>query len=202
MLSDAPAHHLFCLLGPVASTSGGEKTHEVFCAIQVCLEGEISSASIMQGLARGQRSSGDLIPWTIGQQFLDQDFPKLSGARVIRIATHSDYQGMGYGGRALELLEKYYEAHMIDIDESGNKWQEQKRLRIVDEETLGTVSKEVSKSRELKLLWKLNERKPERLDYIGVSYGLTGSLLKFWKKAGFVPVYLRYFKLFRHSPCW
>jgi len=29
------------------------------------------------------------------------------------------------------------------------------------------------------LLWKLEERRPERLDYIGVSYGLTGSLLKY-----------------------
>ena len=96
MLSDAPAHHLFCLLGPVGSGKNSTTTqsHEVFCAIQVALEGEISSSSIMQGLSRGQRSSGDLIPWTIGQQFLDQDFPKLSGARIIRIATHSDYQGV------------------------------------------------------------------------------------------------------------
>lgn len=29
------------------------------------------------------------------------------------------------------------------------------------------------------------------MDYLGVSYGLTPQLLKFWKKAGFVPVYLR-----------
>jgi N-acetyltransferase 10 len=30
----------------------------------------------------------------------------LSGARVVRIATHPDYQRMGYGSRALELLQK------------------------------------------------------------------------------------------------
>ncbi|XP_057211674.1 RNA cytidine acetyltransferase-like [Triplophysa rosa] len=41
------------------------------------------------------------------------------------------------------------------------------------------------------LLLKLNERRAERLDYLGVSYGLTPQLLKFWKKAGFIPVYLR-----------
>ncbi|KAI9563099.1 hypothetical protein GHT06_010556 [Daphnia sinensis] len=187
MLSDAPAHHLFCLLGPLSSTGG--KTHEVFCVIQVCLEGDISSASIMQGLARGQRSSGDLIPWTVGTQFLDQDFPRLSGARVIRIATHTDYQGMGYGSRALDLLEKYYEQNMINIDEVEEP--EHQGLKIVNEETAGELGKDQGKPRKLKLLLKLSERRPERLDYLGVSFGLTGSLLKFWKKAGFVPVYIR-----------
>ncbi|XP_046636526.1 RNA cytidine acetyltransferase-like [Daphnia pulicaria] len=187
MLSDAPAHHLFCLLGPLASSGG--KTHEVFCVIQVCLEGDISSASIMQGLARGQRSSGDLIPWTVGTQFLDQDFPKLSGARVIRIATHTDYQGMGYGSRALELLEKYYERNMINMEETEES--EHKGLKIVNEETVGELGKDQGKSRKLRLLLKLSERKPERLDYLGTSFGLTGPLLKFWKKAGYVPVYLR-----------
>ena len=194
MLSDAPAHHLFCLLGPLSSKGGdksAEKQHEVFCVIQVCLEGEISSSSIMQGLARGQRASGDLIPWTIGQQFLDQDFPKLSGARIIRIATHTDYQGMGYGSRALDLLEKYYEAHMIDVDEDADQHKAGGGLRIVDEETVGSVATKEQKSKKLRLLWKLSERKPERLNYLGTSFGLTGPLLKFWKKSGFVPVYLR-----------
>lgn len=29
---------------------------------------------------------GDLIPWTIGQQYQDNEFPSLSGARVVRYA--------------------------------------------------------------------------------------------------------------------
>lgn len=45
------------------------------------------------------------------------------------------------------------------------------------------------------LLMKLSERPPERLDYIGVSFGLTGPLLKFWKKAGFIPLYIRLYIL-------
>jgi len=196
MLSDAPAHHLFCLLGPLSSSSTSKPVHEVFCVLQVCLEGEISSASIMQGLNRGQRASGDLIPWTIGQQFLDQEFPRLSGARVIRIATHTDYQGMGYGSRALDLLEKYYEHNMVNVDESNegddDSFEKSKEgLTIVNEDTIGSL-KDMPKTKKLRLFWKLNERKPERLDYLGVSFGLTGPLLKFWKKSGYIPVYLRY----------
>ncbi len=41
------------------------------------------------------------------------------------------------------------------------------------------------------LLQALSERRPEALDYLGVSFGLTASLLKFWKAAGYAPVYLR-----------
>lgn len=38
---------------------------------------------------------------------------------------------------------------------------------------------------------RLEERSAEELDYLGVSFGLTLELLKFWKKAGFAPVYVR-----------
>lgn len=92
MMSDAPAHHLFCLLGPIDSNT--RTLPEVLVIIQVCLEGEISKESVLDGFSRGKRASGDLIPWTVGQQYQDPDFPKLSGARIVRIATHPDYQGV------------------------------------------------------------------------------------------------------------
>ncbi|KAG0010205.1 hypothetical protein BGZ80_001671 [Entomortierella chlamydospora] len=41
------------------------------------------------------------------------------------------------------------------------------------------------------LLLKLSEKKAEKLHWLGVSYGLTAPLHKFWSKAGYVPVYLR-----------
>ncbi len=54
--------------------------------------GHISRESAEASLARGQRPSGDLIPWTLSQQFQDGEFPELSGGRVVRIATHPDVQ--------------------------------------------------------------------------------------------------------------
>ena len=41
------------------------------------------------------------------------------------------------------------------------------------------------------LLQRLEEVKPQTLDWLGVSYGLTGQLLRFWKRAGYVPIYIR-----------
>ncbi|XP_062579158.1 RNA cytidine acetyltransferase-like [Saccostrea cucullata] len=187
LLSDAPAHHIFALLGPVDPNQ--TSLPEVLCVLQVCLEGEISKASIMNSLSRGKRASGDLIPWTISQQFQDHDFPGLSGARVVRIATHPDYQSMGYGSRALSLLKQYYKGEVVSLSESVDTEPE---TNVVDDQEVNLLEERVTPRKNLPpLLMKLNERKPEKLDYLGVSYGLTSGLLKFWKKNGFAPVYLR-----------
>jgi N-acetyltransferase 10 len=60
-------------------------------------------------MKRGIRPSGDLIPWTVSEQFQDDSFASLNGIRIIRIATHPNAQNKGYGSRAMELLTKYYE---------------------------------------------------------------------------------------------
>lgn len=41
------------------------------------------------------------------------------------------------------------------------------------------------------LFLRLEERPAERLHYVGVSFGLTQQLLRFWQKLKFVPLYLR-----------
>ncbi|CAK9804768.1 RNA cytidine acetyltransferase [Anthophora plagiata] len=189
MMSDAPAHHLFCLLGPIDSNK--KILPEVLTVIQICLEGEVSKYTINDGLGRGRKAAGDLIPWTIAQQYQDQDFPSLAGARIVRIATHPDYHGMGYGSRALKLLKQYYEMKIVNIDETLSETYATEISRVQDEE-MNLLEERIEPRASLPpLLLKLTERRPETLDYIGVSFGVTEQLLKFWKRAGFVPVYLR-----------
>ncbi|XP_026864626.2 RNA cytidine acetyltransferase [Electrophorus electricus] len=188
MLSDAPAYHLFCLLPPVPPTHNS--LPEVLAVVQMCLEGEISRQSILNSLSRGKKASGDLIPWTVSEQFQDSEFGGLSGGRVVRIAVNPDYQGMGYGTRALQLLQRYYEGQFPLLDERQQA--NTGAINSVSSEAVSLLEEVVSPRTDLPpLLLKLNERAAERLDYLGVSYGLTPQLLKFWKKAGFVPVYLR-----------
>ncbi|KAF4009377.1 hypothetical protein G4228_000315 [Cervus hanglu yarkandensis] len=163
MLSDAPAHHLFCLLPPVPPTQNA--LPEVLAVIQVCLEGEISRQSILNSLSRGKKASGDLIPWTVSEQ-------------------------MGYGSRALQLLQMYYEGSFPCLEEKVLETSQE--IHTVSSEAVSLLEEVVTPRKDLPpLLLKLNERPAERLDYLGVSYGLTPRLLKFWKRAGFVPVYLR-----------
>ncbi len=58
---------------------------------------------------------GDMIPWTVSQQFQDSEFASLSGARIVRIAVHPDMTRAGYGSRALELLRRYYQGELADL---------------------------------------------------------------------------------------
>lgn len=115
LLSDAPAHHLFVLLPPIKD----DETHlpEPLVVLQVALEGNISRQAIMDGLSRGFRAGGDMIPWLISQQFQENKFALLSGARIVRIATHPDYANMGYGARALQALNAYYSGEYFNVDE-------------------------------------------------------------------------------------
>lgn len=68
------------------------KMEDTYLSLQVCLEGEISKDTILNSLSRGKRASGDMIPWTISQQYNDSEFGSLSGGRIVRIATHPDFQ--------------------------------------------------------------------------------------------------------------
>ena len=54
----------------------------------MCLEGQISRKSAIKSLSDGHQPFGDQIPWKFCEQFQDTVFPTLSGARIVRIATH------------------------------------------------------------------------------------------------------------------
>ncbi|KAF8955773.1 DUF699-domain-containing protein [Flammula alnicola] len=191
LLSDAPAHHLFVLLPPIKD----DEAHlpEPLVVLQVALEGQISREAIMDGLGRGMRAGGDMIPWLISQQFQETGFAKLSGARVVRIACHPDYANMGYGSRALKALNSFYSGEYFNLDESTKPEVHYPDPTVIDPNTdLLTETPTVrAPSAMPPLLQRLTERKPENLDYLGVSYGLTPQLLRFWKRAGYVPLYLR-----------
>ncbi|BFZ55964.1 N-acetyltransferase 10 [Savitreella phatthalungensis] len=192
LMSDAPAHQLFVLLPPVKESDRG--LPEPLCVVQIALEGQISRQSVLNNLARGVRAGGDLIPWLVSQQFQDEGFASLSGARVVRIATNPEYTRMGYGRRALELLHEWYSGKLTNLDES--EVVKEDTVRVSDAElanvSLQTETLQVRDARKMPpLLLKLSEKRPEVLDYVGVSYGMTPSLFKFWKRAGYAPVYLR-----------
>jgi N-acetyltransferase 10 len=188
MLSDAPAHHLFCLLGPITKK---DQLPEILVIIQVCLEGKISQARLSDSM--GSKTAGDLIPWNVSEQFNDREFAKLSGARIVRIATHPNYQRMGYGKKALQMLKGYYEGKFASLSEKDVSEQTEDSdgyEEINDDET--DLLTEIVKPRKKipTLLKRLSERKAENLDWIGTSFGLTQDLLKFWKSQKFIPVYL------------
>lgn len=197
LMSDAPAHQLFVLVPPIDDEA--TRLPEPLCVIQVALEGRISRQSVLNSLSRGQRAGGDLIPWLVSQQFQDSEFAGLSGSRIVRIATNPEHLGMGYGSRALQLLTDFYEGKFTNLSENDDTTiQDTERTmpRVSDAELESTsLLDDTINIRDIQnmppLFSKLSERRPDLLEYLGVSFGLTSPLHKFWKRALFAPVYLR-----------
>ncbi|PIA47868.1 hypothetical protein AQUCO_01400455v1 [Aquilegia coerulea] len=191
LMADAPAHHLFVLLGPVDESKN--TLPDILCVIQVCLEGQISRKSALKSLSEGHQPHGDQIPWKFCEQFQDTVFPGLSGARIVRIAVHPSAMRLGYGSTAVELLARYYEGQLtpiteIDFEEAVDR----SPVRITEAaEKVSLLEENVKPRAKLPPLFvHLRERRPERLQYIGVSFGLTLDLFRFWRKHKFSPFYI------------
>lgn len=222
LMSDAPAHQLYVLLPPQNDTTKKDTNKlipDILAVIQISFEGNLTKKIIKSGLNKGKRLDGDLIPWVMSQQFQDDDFGRLNGARVVRIAVHPHVQSMGYGSRALHILTQYFEGKLINIDDVDENMEQNKqnedncskkrkldnsddddsprpnKRRKLDggkeENDKNDMSMPIIRSDLPPLLTSVRDRKPEKLHWLGVSYGLTLKLFKFWQRGNYKPVYLR-----------
>lgn len=99
---------------------------------------------------------------------------------------------MGYGTRSLQLLFKYYDGQIPCLEDAAGQCDALRDDTAKEIEEKGLLKEKITPRKSLPpLLLKLSERPAEKLDYLGVSYGMTNELFRFWKKSGFVPVYVR-----------
>ncbi|KAL0797618.1 hypothetical protein Bca101_052792 [Brassica carinata] len=132
LLADAPAHHLFVLLGPVDESKN--QLPDILCVVQ-----------------------------------------------------------MGYGSAAVELLTRYFEGQLASISEGDDELDvEASPVKVTEAAKKASLLEEQIKPRANlpPLLVPLRDRRPERLHYLGVSFGLTLDLFRFWRKHKFAPFYI------------
>lgn len=203
LLSDAPAHSVFILMDSVKKVEKGDLP-DILCAVQACFEGDISKAKVVETNTCGIKPSGDLIPWTVGEQFLDTEFPQLNGMRIVRIATHPQAVKMGYGTRSLELLNKFFDGELLGLETpvsfydyanyaaDGTTVSNLKEDQGEENSKLPLTAQKLAPKKKLKpLLKNLSEISAPKMHYLGTSYGLTKELFGFWMKSGYKPVYVR-----------
>jgi N-acetyltransferase 10 len=103
MLSDAQPSSVFCLVVAIGGTRREFASDVSLAVVQVALGRDFTKGSRSSACVSSR--SGDLIPWTISQQFGDSKFAQLSGARIASPFTHR--QGMGYVLRPRTLAQFY-----------------------------------------------------------------------------------------------
>jgi len=189
LMSDAPKHHVLALMPKVDVNS--PTLPDVYVAIQVAVEGDISREAEELTKQRGVvKPSGDMIPWTLSQQFHDTGFGQLNGVRVVRIATHPALDKKGYGSEAVKQLCEWLEgskstaapadaSDRVPVDEESSLLTETVKPRKQLRPLLTSVAETPSLYRD------------QGIDYVGTSFGLTLNLFNFWNKNKFVPMYVR-----------
>ncbi|KAH9387375.1 N-acetyltransferase 10 [Nematocida major] len=124
--------------------------------------GKTEMDETQQAYNEKRMEKGNLIPWSTAQYFLDMEIFEQAGIRIIRIAVHPDAQSMGYGSHLVN--------EVVRAAETG------------EELGAGRPSSHVLFS-PLAL---------PRVDYVGVSFGVTQKLLDFWLRLKMRAVYLKH----------
>ncbi len=104
MLLDAPHHFARSL----------EYDGEPIVSLHIAEEGGLPS-SVLDNMMRGSRDvPGHVIPSRIVLHYDFKSFGRLKGWRIVRIATHPEMQGRGFGTRALECVEEEARGKGVD----------------------------------------------------------------------------------------
>ncbi len=102
ILSDMPNHLPFVVL-----VNG-----KPVCSLHIAVEGKLDDETI-EKIREGYKPKGQIIPDLMLKHYWSFEFPKMVGARVVRIATHPAVMDMGIGSYALfKILEWAYKQNL------------------------------------------------------------------------------------------
>ncbi|KAL3080369.1 hypothetical protein niasHT_032574 [Heterodera trifolii] len=161
---------------------------------------QLSKQSVTNARDKGKkRAAGELIPWTLCQHFLVSN--EIGGRRIpnsVRCAhcpRRCPPELPRHGLRVAQLAFCGRRPRRQQRPQRHNaKMGMPKIVMDGDLHQLLLHDEQISSRANLPpLLVRLADyrRHADQLDYVGILFGLTLALLKFWKRLGFVPVYLR-----------
>ncbi len=84
---------------------------KTICSLHVAVEGDIDEETI-DSMAEGFKPRGQIVPDVVLKHHQMYEFPRLTGARIVRIATHPSVKNMGVGSFALRKVVEWAEQEM------------------------------------------------------------------------------------------
>jgi tRNA(Met) cytidine acetyltransferase len=128
-------------------------------------------ADVRQAMFDGERVRGNMLPDVLTSQLRDEDAAIPVGARVLRIATHPAVRSRGLGTR---LLARVREEAGSGFDEWGGVRRPETSLPPDPDASNDDATATAA----------------DGLDWLGVGYGATPKLLRFWQRADYRTVHL------------
>lgn len=219
LMSDAPQQHLFVLLGPVSTATAipdilcviqvafeGEVTASQY--IRHTARGALPSGDLIPWCISQQFQNSEFASLSGARVVRIAVHPELQGmgygSRAIQLLT-AYYEGKLTAidedvsdDDAEATLGKRKASEAADQDRQGKKLKNDEAEGKKEDGALTTTSQStlltevIAPRKDLPpLLSPLSDRRPETLQWLGVSFGLTRELHGFWSKLGFVPLYIR-----------
>ncbi len=108
ILSDMPNHL------PFVVTVNGKPV----CSLHIAIEGSLDDPTI-EKIKEGYKPKGQIIPDLVLKHYWNFEFPRKTGVRVVRIATHPSVMDMGIGSFALQKIVEWAEKKGLDWVGSG-----------------------------------------------------------------------------------
>lgn len=84
---------------------------KTICSLHVAIEGNIEEENVDR-MAEGFKPRGQIVPDVVLKHHWMYEFPRLTGARVVRIATHPAVNNMGVGSFALRKVVEWAQQKM------------------------------------------------------------------------------------------
>mmetsp|Transcript_27825 Transcript_27825/g.38683 ORF Transcript_27825/g.38683 Transcript_27825/m.38683 type:complete len:406 (-) Transcript_27825:265-1482(-) len=177
---------------------------DVVGGVHVAVEGGIAADSVSKHLRRGNAPAGNLIPWTLYKQSCRPSALSSYGYRIVRIAINRTAQGRGLGTMMMRNLTSYLSSAPLDVAERHHDLHHDRninphhphhhhhhhhhddngRVREVLSAPL-RVSNEGEKDEKQK-----GSGASREVQWIGVAFGATDRLVRFWTRLGYRTVYI------------
>lgn len=91
---------------------------KTICSLHVAIEGGIDEETI-DSMAEGFKPRGQIIPDVVLKHHWMHEFPQLTGARIVRIATHPAVNNMGVGSFGLQKVMEWAQQARHEMDWVG-----------------------------------------------------------------------------------
>ena len=178
--------------GPNLQVHALRHSGQIVATALVAIEGGIApdlAEEIYQGRRRPQ---GHLLPQTLSAHAGLADAPTLRWARIVRLAVHPAVQGRGLGRRLLQWIGDQNRRQDQNQTQGQDQDQDQEEDRPKGPERTEALelARDQDQDLHLDLPLDLEGAQGQGLDLLGVSFGATADLLRFWAACGLTPVHM------------